>query len=95
MLQIEGRNREALEVFDRTRARLGSTNPRAALTLEGAALGAAQLDIETAKDAAKLIAGLRRLAEERRSLSGRPPARLTLARARALVLPRRCPSPHR
>jgi tetratricopeptide (TPR) repeat protein len=64
MLQIEGRNREALEVFDRTRARLGSTNPRAALTLEGAALGAAQLDTETADDAAKRIAQLRRLAEE-------------------------------
>src|SRR5215469_6840148 len=64
MLQIDGRNREALEVFDRTRARLGSTNPRAALTLEGAALGAAQLDAETADDAAKRIAQLRRQAEE-------------------------------
>jgi len=64
MLQIDGRNREALEVFDRTRARLGSADRRAALTLEGAALGAAQLDTETADDAAKRIAHLRRLAEE-------------------------------
>ena len=52
MLQIGGRNREALEVFDRTRARLGATDRRAALTLEGAALGAAQFDAETADDAA-------------------------------------------
>ena len=64
MLQIEGRNRESLEVFDRTRARLASTDRRAALTLEGAALGAAQLDAETADDAARRIAHLRRLAEE-------------------------------
>jgi DNA-binding CsgD family transcriptional regulator len=64
MLQIDGRNREALEVFDRTRARLASTNPRAALTLEGAVLGAAQLDAETADDAAQRIAHLRRLAEQ-------------------------------
>ncbi|HEY6006179.1 MAG TPA: AAA family ATPase [Anaeromyxobacter sp.] len=64
MLQIDGRNREALEVFDRTRARLGSADRRAALTLEGAALGAAQFDAETADDAAKRIARLRRLAEE-------------------------------
>jgi DNA-binding CsgD family transcriptional regulator len=64
MLQIDGRNREALEVFDRTRARLGSTDRRAALTLEGAALGAAQFDAATADDAAKRIAHLRRLAEE-------------------------------
>jgi DNA-binding CsgD family transcriptional regulator len=64
MLQIDGRTRESLEVFDRTRARLGGTDRRAALTLEGAALGAAQLDAETADDAAKRIARLRRLAEE-------------------------------
>jgi DNA-binding CsgD family transcriptional regulator len=64
MLQIDGRNREALEVFDRTRARLASTDRRAALTLEGAALGAAQLDAQTADDAAQRIARLRRLAEE-------------------------------
>ena len=64
MLQIAGRNRQALEVFDRTRARLASTNRRAALTLEGAALGAAQLDAQTAGDAAKRIARLRRLAEQ-------------------------------
>jgi DNA-binding CsgD family transcriptional regulator len=64
MLQIGGRNRESLEVFDRTRARLGATDRRAALTLEGAALGAAQLDAETADDAAERIARLRRLAEE-------------------------------
>ena len=64
MLQIDGRNREALEVFDRTRARLASTDRSAALTLEGAALGAAQLDAETAGDAAERIARLRRLAEQ-------------------------------
>jgi DNA-binding CsgD family transcriptional regulator/Tfp pilus assembly protein PilF len=64
MLQIEGRNREALEVFDRTRERLGSADRPAALTLEGAALGAAQFDAETADEAAPRIAQLRRLAEE-------------------------------
>jgi len=64
MLQIGGRNRESLEVFDRTRARLGATNRSAALTLEGAALGAAQFDAETADDAAPRIARLRRLAEK-------------------------------
>jgi tetratricopeptide (TPR) repeat protein len=64
MLQIAGRNRESLEVFDRTRARLGATDRSAALTLEGAALGAAQFDAETAGDAAQRIARLRRLAEE-------------------------------
>jgi DNA-binding CsgD family transcriptional regulator len=64
MLQIEGRNREALEAFDRTRARVGSADPRAALTLEGAALGAAQFDADTAGVAAERIANLRRLAEE-------------------------------
>ena len=64
MLQIGGRNREALAVFDRTRARLAATDRRAALTLEGAALGAAQFDAETAGDAAPRIARLRRLAEE-------------------------------
>jgi DNA-binding CsgD family transcriptional regulator len=64
MLQIDGRTRESLAVFDRTRARLASTDRRVALTLEGAALGAAQLDTETADDAAKRIARLRRLAVE-------------------------------
>jgi DNA-binding CsgD family transcriptional regulator/Tfp pilus assembly protein PilF len=64
MLQIGGRNREALAVFDRTRARLTGTDRRAALTLEGAALGAAQLDAQTADEAAPRIARLRRLAEE-------------------------------
>jgi DNA-binding CsgD family transcriptional regulator/Tfp pilus assembly protein PilF len=64
MLQIGGRNRESLEVFDRTRARLAATDRRAALTLEGAALGAAQFDAETADDAAQRIARLRRVAEE-------------------------------
>jgi len=64
MLQIEGRNREALEVFDRTRERLGSSDRPAALTLEGAALGAAQFDAETAAEAAPRIALLRRVAEE-------------------------------
>lgn len=64
MLQIAGRNREALAVFDRTRSRVGPTDRSAALTLEGAALGAAQFDAETASDAAQRIARLRRLAEE-------------------------------
>ena len=64
MLQIDGRNREALQVFDRTRTHLADTDRRAALTLEGAALGAAQLDAETADDAARRTARLRRLAEE-------------------------------
>jgi DNA-binding CsgD family transcriptional regulator len=64
MLQIGGRNRESLAVFDRTRARLGAADRRAALTLEGAALGAAQFDAETADDAAPRITRLRRLAEE-------------------------------
>jgi DNA-binding CsgD family transcriptional regulator len=71
MLQIAGRNREALDVFDATRARLGRTDRRAALTLEGAALGAAQLDAETAGDAALRIARLRQLAEEE---AGIPPS---------------------
>jgi DNA-binding CsgD family transcriptional regulator len=64
MLQIDGRNQEALEVFDRVRARLAGTDRHAALTLEGAALGAAQLDARTADDAATRIARLRRLAEQ-------------------------------
>ncbi len=68
MLQIAGRNREALAVFDRTRSRLSATDRRAALTLEGAALGAAQFDAETAGDAAQRIARLRRLAEEERDV---------------------------
>jgi DNA-binding CsgD family transcriptional regulator len=64
VLQIAGRNREALVVFDKTRAHLAGTDRRAALTLEGAALGAAQLDAETADDAAGRTARLRRLADE-------------------------------
>jgi DNA-binding CsgD family transcriptional regulator len=64
MLQIDGRNREAMEVFDRTRARIGGADRRAALMLEGAALGAAQFDADTAGDAAQRIARLRQLAEE-------------------------------
>ncbi|MBV9943938.1 MAG: AAA family ATPase [Solirubrobacterales bacterium] len=64
MLQIDGRNREALEVFDRTSARIGGADRRAALMLEGAALGAAQFDAEAAGDAATRIVRLRRLAEE-------------------------------
>jgi DNA-binding CsgD family transcriptional regulator len=63
MLQIEGRNREALEVFDRTRERVGSADRRAALMLEGAALGAAQFDADTADVAAERTASLRRLAD--------------------------------
>jgi DNA-binding CsgD family transcriptional regulator len=63
-LQIEGHMRESLEVFDRTAARLSSSDRRAALTLEGAAIGAAQLVAETADEAAPRIAELRRLADE-------------------------------
>jgi DNA-binding CsgD family transcriptional regulator len=64
MLQIEGRMRESLEVLDRTRTRLSSSDRRAALTLEGAAIGAAQVDAENAGDAAPRIAELRRLVDE-------------------------------
>jgi len=64
MLQIEGRMRDSLEVFDRTRARLSSSDRRATLTLEGAGLGAAVLDAETADEAAPRIAELRQLAAE-------------------------------
>ncbi|MBV9000903.1 MAG: AAA family ATPase [Solirubrobacterales bacterium] len=63
MLQIEGRVRESLDVFDRTRARL-SSDRRAALTLEGAVLSAAVIDADTAEEAAPRIAELRRLADE-------------------------------
>jgi DNA-binding NarL/FixJ family response regulator len=63
MLQLDGRNREALEVFDRTRARVGEVDGRAALMLEGAALGAAQFDADTADVAVGRIATLRRVAE--------------------------------
>jgi DNA-binding CsgD family transcriptional regulator len=64
MLQIEGRNQMALEVFDRARVRLASADRSAVLTLEGAALGAAQLDADTADDAARRFALLRPVAEE-------------------------------
>jgi len=64
MLQIDGRNREAMDAFDRTRARLGSADRRAALMLEGAALGAAQFDAGTADVAAERLARLRSAAEE-------------------------------
>ena len=65
ILQIDGRNREALLAFDRTGSRLGSTNRHAMLMLEGAALGAAQLDAETADDAVARIVQLRKLAESK------------------------------
>ncbi|HSC03932.1 MAG TPA: hypothetical protein VLC49_11455, partial [Solirubrobacteraceae bacterium] len=64
MLQIEGRMRESLDAFDRTRARLRSSDRRAAFTLEGAVLGAAEIDAETADEAAPRIAELRRRADE-------------------------------
>ena len=64
ILQLDGRNREALVVFDWTRARLGGTDRTAALTFEGAALGVAELDADTVDQAAEGIARLRRLAEE-------------------------------
>jgi DNA-binding CsgD family transcriptional regulator len=64
MLQLDGRNREALDVFDRTRSRVGGVDRRAALMLDAAALGAAQFDADTADLAAGRIASLRRVAEE-------------------------------
>jgi DNA-binding CsgD family transcriptional regulator/Tfp pilus assembly protein PilF len=63
MLQIEGRMRESLDLFDRTRARLSRSDRRAALTLEGAVLGAAEIDARTADEAAPRIAELRRLVD--------------------------------
>ena len=83
MLQIEGRNREALEVFDRTRERLGGADRRAGLTLEGAALGAAQLDADTADEAAPRIAQLRRVAEERPGIPSSVFGTLAFAAAQA------------
>lgn len=70
-------------MFDRTRARLGSTDRRAALTLEGAALGAAQLDAATADDAAKRIAHPRRLAEEEPDIPSSVFGMLAIAAANA------------
>jgi DNA-binding CsgD family transcriptional regulator len=64
LLQIDGRTRDALAMFDRTRARLGHLDRTAALTLEGAALGAAQLDADTADEAATRMARLRGLNEK-------------------------------
>lgn len=63
-LQSDGRTHEALAVYDRTRTRLSRLDRTAALTLEGAALGAAQLDADTADEAATRIAHLRGLDEE-------------------------------
>jgi DNA-binding CsgD family transcriptional regulator len=83
MLQIDGRNRDALEVFDRTRARLGQRERIAALTLEGAVLGAAQLDAETAAEAAGRIARLRRAAEEEPDVPGSVFGMLSIAAALA------------
>jgi DNA-binding CsgD family transcriptional regulator len=64
MLQLEGRMRESLDVFDRTRPRLSNTDRRAALLLEGAVLSAAVIDAQTADEAAPRIAELRRLVDE-------------------------------
>ena len=64
MLQIEGRMRESLDVFGRTRARLSRSDRRAALTLEGAVLGAAEIDAGAAGEAAPRIAELRRVVDE-------------------------------
>lgn len=64
MLQGDGRTHEALAVYDRTRTRLSDLDRTAALTLESAALGAAQLDAHTADEAATRIAHLRELDEE-------------------------------
>jgi DNA-binding CsgD family transcriptional regulator len=64
VLQISGRTREAVAMLDRTRARLSSLDRTAALTLEGAALGVAQLNADTADEAAARIAHLCALDEE-------------------------------
>lgn len=64
LLQIDGRNRDALAVFDRTRARVSGRDRIAALTVEGAALGVAQLDADTANEAATRLAHLRQLDEK-------------------------------
>jgi DNA-binding CsgD family transcriptional regulator len=64
MLQSDGHTRAALAVFDRTGARLTRVDRAAALTLEGASLGAAQLDADTADETATRIAHLRRVAED-------------------------------
>jgi DNA-binding CsgD family transcriptional regulator len=64
LLQIDGRTHDALAMFDRTRARLSHLDRTAALTLEGAALGAAQLDADTADEAATRMARLRVVDED-------------------------------
>jgi DNA-binding CsgD family transcriptional regulator len=64
VLQINRRTREAVAMLDRTRARLSGLDRTAALTLEGAALGVAQLNTDTAGEAAALIAHLCGLDEE-------------------------------
>jgi DNA-binding CsgD family transcriptional regulator len=64
ILQIDGRNREALDVYNRTISRLTNVDRRAALVLKGAALTAAQLLADTADEATTLIAELRHHAEK-------------------------------
>jgi DNA-binding CsgD family transcriptional regulator len=64
LLQIDGRTREALAMFDRIGARLSRLDRTAALTLEAAALGTAQLDADTADEAAARLAHLRALDEK-------------------------------
>jgi DNA-binding CsgD family transcriptional regulator len=83
MLQIEGRMRESLDVFDRTRARLGSGDRHAALLLEGAVLSAAVLDAETADEAAPRIAELRRLVDENADVPSTAFSMLAVAAAMA------------
>jgi DNA-binding CsgD family transcriptional regulator len=82
LLQIEGRTREALEMLDRIHARLSRLDRPAALTLEAAALGVAQLDADTADEAATRIARLRGVDESEIPLS----AFGTLALAASLAI---------
>jgi DNA-binding CsgD family transcriptional regulator len=64
LLQIAGRTREAIAMLDRTRARLSSLDGSAALTLEAAALGVAQLDADTADEVTTRITNLREVDEK-------------------------------
>ena len=64
VLQVDGRTREALAVLEKTGARLSGLDRTAALTLEAATLGVAQLDADTADAAATRIAHLRGLDEK-------------------------------
>jgi DNA-binding CsgD family transcriptional regulator len=64
LLQIDGRTHEALAMLDRTRTGLSRLDRTAALTLEAAVLGTAQLDADTADAAAGRVAQLREVDEK-------------------------------